>query len=183
MKKTDFDNTVSSLDSKIEGNKSLGAVLQRTLKGLESPDLGYFKGKNHFEDNGTQNFLVFQPSNKYLTSQNIFHHGNLRDYLTKLLNLLLHLIILLPPLIDYYNTNKIQVKFYGSILRQPKISYTHLNIVNIYMVYEFGASTSDNNDPTLKNCLFGAVTLTKNADIDNYKYSGYGIEFDRISSF
>ena len=46
-----------------------------------------------------------------------------------------------------------------------------------------GASTSNDNDPTLKNCLFGAVTLTKNADIDKYKYSGYGIGFDRRSSF
>ena len=33
-----------------------------------------------------------------------------------------------------------------------------------------------------KNCLFGAVTLTKNADIDNYGYSGYGIGFDRKES-
>ena len=31
----------------------------------------------------------------------------------------------------------------------------------------------------LVNCLFGAVSLTKNADIDKYKYSGYGIGFDR----
>ena len=45
------------------------------------------------------------------------------------------------------------------------------------------ASASNDNDPTLKNCLFGAVTLTKNADIDKYKYSGYGIGFDRRSSF
>ena len=29
------------------------------------------------------------------------------------------------------------------------------------MVYELGASGYHNNDPTLKNCLFGAVTLTK----------------------
>ena len=52
-----------------------------------------------------------------------------------------------------------------------------------YIVYELGASSSHNNDPTLKNCLFGAVTLTKNADIDKYGYSGYGIGFDRRSSF
>ena len=31
--------------------------------------------------------------------------------------------------------------------------------------------------------VFGAVTLTKNADIDKYRYSGYGIGFDRRSSF
>ena len=32
-------------------------------------------------------------------------------------------------------------------------------------------------------CLFGAVTLTKNGDFDKYKYSGYGIGLDRRSSF
>ena len=43
--------------------------------------------------------------------------------------------------------------------------------------------SSHSNDPTLKNCLFGAVTKTKNADFDKYGYSGYGIGFDRKSSF
>ena len=37
--------------------------------------------------------------------------------------------------------------------------------------------------PTLENCLFGAVSLTKNVDIDEYKYSGYGIGFDRKRTF
>ena len=32
----------------------------------------------------------------------------------------------------------------------------------------------------LENCLFGAVSLTKNADIDQYKY---GIGFDRKEEF
>ena len=31
--------------------------------------------------------------------------------------------------------------------------------------------------------LFGAVTLTKNADIHRYGYSGYGIGFDRRGRF
>ena len=60
-----------------------------------------------------------------------------------------------------------------------KISYTHGKTVDIYIVYELGASSSHINDPALKNCLFGAVTLTKNADTDKYGYSGYGIGFDR----
>ena len=68
-------------------------------------------------------------------------------------------------------------------MRQPNVSYTHGKVVNIYIVYELGASSSHINDPTLKNCLFGAVTLTKNADFDKYGYSGYGIGFDRRSSF
>ena len=46
-----------------------------------------------------------------------------------------------------------------------------------------GSPSSHDKDPTLKNCLFGAVILTKNADIDKYGYSDYGIGFDRKSSF
>ena len=45
------------------------------------------------------------------------------------------------------------------------------------------ASSSNDNDPKLKNCLFGAVTLTENSDIEKYGYSAYGIGFDRRSSF
>ena len=65
---------------------------------------------------------------------------------------------------------------------KPNISYTHEKVVNIYIVYKLDASTFHNNDPTLKNCLSGAATLTKNIDIDKYGYSGYGIGFDRRSS-
>ena len=46
-----------------------------------------------------------------------------------------------------------------------------------------GVSTPSNNDPTLKSCLFGEVTLTKNTDIDNYKYSGYRTGVDRKQTF
>ena len=59
-------------------------------------------------------------------------------------------------------------------MKQPKISYAHRAIVNIYIVNEVGPRRGDS---TLKNCLFGTVTLTKNADIDKYGYSGYGIGF------
>ena len=55
--------------------------------------------------------------------------------------------------------------------------------MDIYIVYELGASSSHSDDRTLKKSLFGAVRLTKNTDIDKYGYSGYGIGFDRKSSF
>ena len=73
--------------------------------------------------------------------------------------------------------------FTRSCLKQSDHIYTHKKVVNIYIVYELAASSSHDSDPTIKNCLFGAVTLTKNADIEKYKYSGYGIGFDRRSSF
>ena len=74
-------------------------------------------------------------------------------------------------------------KFNGSCLKQPKISYTHGKVVNIYIVYELGASSTHHDDLTLKHCLFNAVALTKNTDINKYGYSVYGIGFDTKSSF
>ena len=73
----------------------------------------------------------------------------------------------LNPTLTYYGT-KIRVKFTGDCLKQTKITCTHGNVVNIYIVYELDASSSNDSDPILKCCLFGAATLTKNADIDKY---------------
>ena len=88
----------------------------------------------------------------------------------------------LTPELNYYGT-KIKIKFTRSCLKQSDHIFTHKKVVNIYIIYELAASSSHDSDPTIKNCLFGAVTLTKNADIEKYKYSGYGIGFDRRSSF
>ena len=90
---------------------------------------------------------------------------------------------LLNPSLNYLGT-KIRVRSNENCLKQSKISYTHAEVINIYIVYEINKKENTiNNIPTLENCLFGAVTLTKNADIDKYGYSGYGIGFDRRSSF
>ena len=86
------------------------------------------------------------------------------------------------PELSYYGTKK-WVKFTGSCLKQPKISYTLGKVANIYIVCELGASIRHINDLTLKYCLFGAVTLIKNADIDKCCYSGYWIGFDRRTSW
>ena len=68
-------------------------------------------------------------------------------------------------------------------MKQSNRIFTHKKVVNIYIVYELVASSSHVSDPTLKNCLFKAVTLTKNVEIEKYKYSGYGTGFDRRSTF
>ena len=34
-----------------------------------------------------------------------------------------------------------------------------------------------NKDFTLSNCLFGSAKLTRNSDLDKYKYTSYGIGF------
>ena len=72
-----------------------------------------------------------------------------------------------------------KIEFREICLKQNKIaSINHGKIVNIYVVYELDKLYVQTN-PKLINCLFGVVNLTKNADIDKYKYSGYGIGFGR----
>ena len=78
---------------------------------------------------------------------------------------------------------KIRVKFNGSFLNRFLLIIPHRNVVNIYIVYEITSDYKDINYPTFENCLFGSAKLTKNADIDKYGYFGYGIGFDRQSSF
>ena len=68
----------------------------------------YFRGKNHFEDDGTQNWLVFQPIQNYFktvstTDSNIlsWKSKGLADKVlsnnTSLINfLILHQILLVP---------------------------------------------------------------------------------------
>ena len=53
----------------------------------------------------------------------------------------------------------------------------------MYIVYEISRNCNISSYPTLENCLFGTVSFTKHADIDQYKYSGYGIGFDRKGEF
>ena len=178
--KIDVEPKLSSLNRKITANKAKNLLVENELEKLKTFDLSYFIGKSHSEEDRTQNYLVFQPINSY------FKVIANTDYVLSWKYKGLSVESIKPPntsdnsltpVLNYYGT-KTRLKFTGTCLQQLKLSYTHK-----YIVYELGASSSHNNDPTLKNCLFGAVTLTKNADIDKYGYSGYGIEFDRKSSF
>ena len=63
--KTNFDNTVSSLNNKIAANKTKNESIENEIKKLKTLDLSYFIGKSHFEEDGTQNYLVFQSLNNY----------------------------------------------------------------------------------------------------------------------
>ena len=156
-------------------------LVENELNKLKIFVSGYYIGKSHFEGDGTQNYLVFQPLNKY------FKVITNTDYISSWKSKGLSAESIKPPTtsgnsltpaLSYYGT-KTRVKFTGSCLKRSKFSYTHGKVVNIYIIYELDASSSHVNDPTLKNCLFGAVNLTKNVGINKYGYSGYGIGFDR----
>ena len=97
--------------------------------------MSYFIGKSHFEEDDTQNYLVFQPINRY------FKMIANSDYVSR--------------------WKSTRVKFTGSCLEQPKNSYAHGKIVNIYIVYTLGASSSNTNHPTLKNCFLVQLLWVK----------------------
>ena len=166
--KTDFDAKLSSFSRKITANKTKIFYVKNDLHKSEIFDSIYFIGKSHFKEDDTRNYLVFQPISRY--SKVIAN----TDYAWSWKSKGLSAGSIKPPtaygnsltpVLNYYGT-RTRLKFPGSCLKQPKISYTHGKVGNIYVVYELVTSSSHDNDAAIKSCLFGAVTLTKNADID-----------------
>ena len=75
------------------------------------------------------------------------------------------------------------INFNGHCLIKNNISIPK-KVINLYISYTVGSKLRNLNTAfTLTNCLFGSVKLTKNADLDKYKYSGWGIGFDSRSEF
>ena len=84
----------------------------------------------------------------------------------------------LAPIPEFKNDRRRYCTFNGSCLKEDEAKSKLDKIINIYIVYDLESNLKYNPDFTLENCLFGAVKITKNADVDKYKYSGYGIGFD-----
>ena len=177
----DFDDKVKSLNQKTNSNKTKHLLIENEMKKLQTCHSIYFRGKIHFEEDSTQMYLVFQPMCRYFKrvvnydfilewkskgwyDENIKSPSALHDFLNIPLN---------------YLGTKARARFSGSCLKQDKTAYIHGKMVNIYIVYEMNKNDNTSGGPPLENCLFDTVSLTKNADIDKCKYSGYGIAFDR----
>ena len=168
--KTDFDAKLSNLNGKITASK--------TTHFLNGNYLSYYRRKQYFDEGGgKQNYLVFLPMRKYFKLNSV---ANIADYVLSWKSKGISNESMRPPTtsdnclnpeLNYYGT-KTRVKFTKSCLKQSSHIVTHKKIEHIYIFYELGASSS-----------YVSVTSTKNADIEKYKYSGYGIGFDRRSSY
>ena len=95
------------------------------MKNLKAFDSSYLRGKNCFEDDDTQNYLVFQPSCRMdhlveWKSKGLFNESIKVPYTDS---------NFLGPLLDYLG-NKIRVKFSRSCLKEDKAMYNHGKIVN-----------------------------------------------------
>ena len=65
VKKTDYDTKVGEIENRmINLNKKI--VSNKTEERLKTFDLSYFRGKNYFDEDGNQNYYIFQPISKYL---------------------------------------------------------------------------------------------------------------------
>ena len=137
--KTNFDNKLSHLNRKITANKAKHLLLENKLEKLKTFDSSYFRSTSHFEDNETQNWLVFQPIFRYFKTINA-NDSNILSWRSKRLsdqsikapttsNKMLN------PSLDYVGS-KIRVKFSGDCLKQERLEFSHGKIVNIYIVYE-----------------------------------------------
>ena len=136
----------------------------------------YSRAKSHFEDDGTQNWLALQSiqsannSNILSWKSKGLSDESIKPSTTsnKMLN----------PSLEFVGT-KSRVKFNGNCLKQQKIIFNHGKIVNIYILYETVRNVNMSSYSTLEKCLFGSVKLTRHIDVELYKYSGYGVGFDR----
>ena len=81
-----------------------------------------------------------------------------------------------PTFVDHHGLP--DINFNEHILIKSNISIPE-KVINLYTSYTSGWQLRNlNTDFILSNCLFGSVKLTKNADLDKYKYTGYDIGLD-----
>ena len=183
--KTDFNDKPKSHNQTTDSNKTKYLLVENEFKKLQIFDSIDIRGRSYFEEDRTQYYLVFQPMHRYI--KRVVNSYYILKWKSRGLSnerfkppSASH--VFLNPSLNYFGT-KTRVRFNGICLQQDEIIYTPGKTVSIYLVYEITKNDNTSSDPTLKNRLFGAIDLSKNADIDKYKYSRYGIGFDRHGIF
>ena len=119
----DFDANLLRISRKITEKKNKNLFVENKLNKLKTFDSSYSIAKSHFEEDRTQNDLVFQPLNKY------FKVITNSDYVSLWKSKGLSAETIKPPttsdnsltLALSYHGTKTRVKFVGSCLKQPKI--------------------------------------------------------------
>ena len=122
--KAAFDNKLINLNKEINSNKTKHLLVENEFKKLQTFDSIYFRGKNYFEDDGTQNYLVFDTSYKYFkisnsTNRNLKKSKGLSNESIKPPSTTNNT---LDPLLKNLG-GKARVEFKGSCLKQDKITF------------------------------------------------------------
>ena len=163
---TYFDYKIINLNQKINSNKTKHLHIGNELKNQQTFDSMYFGEKSHFEEDGTQNYLVFQSMYRYFKRVTGVDTGNYicfwksKGLSNENITASAKSDYNLNPQLSYLG-NKIRVEFKESGLKQDKITYTYGKVVNIYIVYEISKNCNISSYSAIENCLFGAVSFTK----------------------
>ena len=124
---------MSIFNKNITQNKAKHLLVENELNTLKTFDSNYFIGKSNFEEDSTQNYLVFQPLNKYfevITNTNYASSWKSKGLSVETIKPPTTSDNSLTPELNYYGS-KTTVKFTGSCLKQTKMSHTHEKVVNI----------------------------------------------------
>ena len=117
----------------------------------------YFRGKSQFEEDGMQNYLVFQSIQRYskktacLGNGNYIYYWKSKGLSDERISSLKTSDYGITPYLSYYDTNKIRVKFDGGYLKQDQGTLFHGGIVNIYIIYEITDNFNISSYPKLEN--------------------------------
>ena len=125
--KTYFDAKLSGFNRKVIKNKSDHLLVKSELNKLKTFDFGYFIGKSHFEEDGVQNYLVFQPVYRYfkfIANTSFISESISKGLSSESIKPPTTSNNSLAPAINNYGT-KTRVKFTGSCLQQSKLTYTN----------------------------------------------------------
>ena len=138
MTKTNFDIKLKKISDRVTLNKTKHLFVKTELKKLNNFDAAYYRGKDYFEEDGTQNYLVFQEVYKYFEDVDVSKalikfHAN--SWISKgLSNEKINSVTGFECPFKEYATARIKLKFDGSILRQKLLTST-ASIANYYIVY------------------------------------------------
>ena len=94
---------------------------------------------HHFEEDGTQNYLVFQPMYRYfkqiagIGNGNYIYNWQSKGLSDERISSITASNYSVTPLLDYYST-KTRVKIDGNCFKQDKVIFNHRKVVNIYIV-------------------------------------------------
>ena len=90
-------------------------LVENELKRLKTFDSSYFKGTSHFEEDGTQNYLVFQPIYRYfkivagVDNGSYIYYWKSKGLSDERINPIKTLNLNITPNLDYYGTNKSRI--------------------------------------------------------------------------
>ena len=136
-------------------NKTKYFLVENELKKIQKFDAAYFRGKSHFEEDGPQNCLDFQPMYRYFKriagvgSGNYIYFWKSKCLFDESLDSITASTYKITPELSFYGT-KTKAEFNGSCLKQDKVTYNHGKIVKIYIVYGISKNYNFSGYPILE---------------------------------